>query len=60
MDLGVVSTGKVDDEVVRADRLRCGNHLFFGCVRAREQDVVANGAGEQEGVLRDNTQLGAE
>ena len=52
-----VAAGQPRDEVVGADRARRGFDLGVGRVLAAVRDVVADRAGEQERLLRHDTEL---
>src|SRR3954469_18545175 len=48
---------QVGDEVVRICRFRGGDQLLLLHSLARESDVLGNGGGEQDRILRDNGKL---
>ncbi len=52
VQLGVVAVLQLHDEVVGADGLRGLDDLVVGRVEAAVEDVLLDGAGEQEGVLQ--------
>src|SRR5919201_6986858 len=59
-DLGPISVLEAEDEIVRADRLGRADNLALRCLRSAEGDVVAQGAREEETLLRDDPKLPAE
>ena len=59
-ELGVVAVLELPDEVVGADRAGGGLDLLVGRVRAPEGDVLADRAGEEEALLRDDPELAPE
>ena len=56
----LVALGEAADEVVGPDGLRGGDDFFLGGVRAAVADVVADRAGEEEGVLQGDAHVAAE
>ena len=64
-DVGVIAAppfgvGKVGDEVGGFGAFGGGNHFGVGGIGATVNDVVAHGTVQQRGVLRDQTDLGAQ
>ena len=59
-EIGVVAPGQAKDELVDAGDLGRRHHLGVGDVRLEAGDVVADGAGEQLGVLRQVADVAAE
>ena len=59
-DHGVVTVGQPDDELVGLRRLGCGDDLLIGGVRPAVGDVVPHRGGEQEAVLHDQPDRGAQ
>lgn len=57
---GVVAGGQGGDERVRARRLGRGDDLLVGGVLMSVGDVLADAAGEEEGLLEDDADVGAE
>ena len=54
---GVVSLGEAFGELIDAGDAAGLHELFFGGLRARKQDILADGAIEEKGFLQDDAQL---
>src|SRR5690606_41063116 len=59
-DGGVVAVGQFADEAVGLGGAGGGGDLFVGGVGPAVRDVVADGVGEEEGVLEDQPDRGAQ
>src|SRR5439155_13254537 len=56
-DLALVARFETLHEVMCADGAGSGDDVLERCVRTREGDVLADRAGEEEALLRDDAQL---
>src|SRR6185503_6059027 len=57
LEVRLVAVLEGQDELMGADRLRRGRHVGGVGIRPPERDVVADGAGEEEALLRHDAEL---